>query len=120
LSSIGLYPCVPGWTDGSIGLREQRLYAIFMPGRDDPSRNLIRSYPFITGLKEGGRREMRSSIADEDSIAVFGSRAWNSDFSDKPEIAVLYAITGGLMEVLGPAFWAALAVLFIEAELIAG
>ena len=60
---------------------------------------------------------MRSFLADEESSAVFGSRAWNSDFTDEPEIALLYAVTGSLMELLGPMFWAALIVLLLQAEL---
>jgi hypothetical protein len=60
---------------------------------------------------------MRSFPADGEASAAFGSLPWNSDFTDQPEIAVLYAITGCLMELLGPAFWAALVVLFVQAEL---
>jgi hypothetical protein len=63
---------------------------------------------------------MRSFLADAEASAVFGSRAWSSDFTDQPEIALLYAITGSLMELFGPIFWVALAVLFVQAELIAG
>jgi len=40
------------------------------------------------------------------------------DFSDQPVVAVLYQISGVLMEILGPMFWAALIALFIQAELI--
>jgi hypothetical protein len=39
------------------------------------------------------------------------------DLADRPAIAVLYAISGVLMETLGPVFWGALIVLFIQAEL---
>jgi len=39
------------------------------------------------------------------------------DFTDHPFIALLYDISGALMELLGPMFWAALIVLFIQAEL---
>jgi hypothetical protein len=63
---------------------------------------------------------MRSFLADGEPSAVFGSRIRNSDIIDRPEIAVLYAITGNLMEWLGPAFWAALVVLLVQAELAAG
>jgi hypothetical protein len=63
---------------------------------------------------------MRSFLADGDPSATFGLQAWNSDFTDRPEIALLYAITGGLMELLGPAFWAALIVLWVRAELLTG
>jgi hypothetical protein len=84
----------------------------------DPSRNLIRAYPFIVGWSELADTNMRSFLADGDPSAPFGSRSWNSDFPDQPEIAVLYAITGWLMELLGPIFWAALIVLFVQAELL--
>jgi hypothetical protein len=59
---------------------------------------------------------MRSFLADGEPSATFGSLAWNSDFTDQPGIALLYAITGCLMELIGPAFWAALIVLFVQAE----
>jgi hypothetical protein len=59
---------------------------------------------------------MRSFLADGEPSATFGSLSWNSDFTDQRLIAVLYAITGCLMELLGPAFWAALVVLFVQAE----
>jgi hypothetical protein len=63
---------------------------------------------------------MRTFLADGDPSAAFGARVSEFDFDDQPAIALLYAVTGRLMEWLGPVFWAALAVLFIEAELIAG
>ncbi|HEV2186570.1 MAG TPA: hypothetical protein VGR70_05155 [Stellaceae bacterium] len=63
---------------------------------------------------------MRSFLADGDPSAVFGFRNWNIDVTDDPVIALLYAVTGRLMELLGPIFWAALAVLSIRAELIGG
>jgi hypothetical protein len=60
---------------------------------------------------------MRSLLADGEPSAVFGSRAWNSDFTDEPGIALLYVVTGSLMELLGPIFWVALVALLIQAEL---
>jgi len=60
---------------------------------------------------------MQSFLADGEPSAVFGSQAWNSDFADQPVIALLYAITGCLMELLGPIFWAVLIVLLFQAEL---
>ena len=39
------------------------------------------------------------------------------NLADDPVIALLYDISGVLMELLGPMFWAALIVLFIQAEL---
>ena len=39
------------------------------------------------------------------------------DVIDCPGIATLYAISGALLDLLGPMFWAALIVLFIQAEL---
>jgi hypothetical protein len=63
---------------------------------------------------------MRTLLADGDPSAAFGARVSEFDFNDQPGITLLYAITGRLMEWLGPIFWAALVVLFIEAELIGG
>ena len=67
-----------------------------------------------------GTFEMRSFLADGEPSAIFQSRTWNSDFTDQPGIALLYAITGNLMELLGPIFWGALVMLFVRAELING
>jgi len=39
------------------------------------------------------------------------------DFTGRPVIAALYAISGLLMRILGPAYWAAIVVLFVYAEL---
>jgi len=63
---------------------------------------------------------MRSFFADEEPSAVFGSGTRNNDFTDQPGIALLYAVTGSLMELVGPMLWAALVVLLVQAELSAG
>jgi hypothetical protein len=63
---------------------------------------------------------MRTFLADGDPSAAFGARVSEFDFNDQPGITLLYAITGSLMELMGPIFWAALAVLFVQAELIRG
>ena len=60
---------------------------------------------------------MWSFPADGEPSAVLGSRGWNGDPTDKPGFTLLYAVTGGLMELLGPMFWAALVVLLLQAEL---
>ena len=39
------------------------------------------------------------------------------DFSDRPTLALLYALSGWLMNFLGPMFWAALIVAFLYAEM---
>ena len=38
-------------------------------------------------------------------------------FTDRPFTAALYRISGLLMRILGPTYWAAIVVLFIYAEL---
>jgi hypothetical protein len=60
---------------------------------------------------------MRSFSADGEPSALYASRVFENGLADQPLIAVLYAVTGCLMELLGPAFWAALVVLFVQAEL---
>jgi hypothetical protein len=60
---------------------------------------------------------MRSYPINSESFPFPTSRVREVDFSDQPAIAVLYGVTGVLMEVFGPMFWAALIVLFIQAEL---
>jgi hypothetical protein len=60
---------------------------------------------------------MLSYRIDPDSFPFPTSRAREVDFSDRPVIALLYTISGVLLESLGPMFWAALIVLFTQAEL---
>jgi len=57
------------------------------------------------------KRHMVSSPFDTDRqpIAI--------DFSDRPTLALLYALSGWLMNFLGPMFWAALIVAFLYAEM---
>jgi hypothetical protein len=38
------------------------------------------------------------------------------DLSDRPVVAIAYLLAGGLMEILGPVFWAVLIVSFLFAE----
>jgi hypothetical protein len=42
------------------------------------------------------------------------------DLTDQPAVALLHAVAGAAVELLGPMFWAALIVLFIRVELRAG
>ena len=63
---------------------------------------------------------MQSFFAGGEPSAVFGSRIRNNDFIDQSGIALLYAVTGSLMELVGPMFWVALAVLLVQAELTPG
>jgi hypothetical protein len=60
---------------------------------------------------------MRSFSADGEPSVLYASRVFENGLADQPLIAVLYAVTGCLMELLGPAFWAALVILFVQAEL---
>jgi hypothetical protein len=39
------------------------------------------------------------------------------DFSDRPTLALAYALSGWLMDLLGPMFWAVLIVGFLYAEI---
>ena len=39
------------------------------------------------------------------------------DLTDRPALAVAYLLAGGLMEVLGPLFWAILGAGFLFAEI---
>jgi len=60
---------------------------------------------------------MRPYPIDPESFPFPTSRPREVDFCDQPAVAVLYQISGVLMEILSPMFWAALIVLFIQAEL---
>ena len=63
---------------------------------------------------------MRSFLADGEWSDAFGPPVGARDCIEQPGIATLYAISGGLMELLGPVFWAALIVFLLQAELSAG
>lgn len=60
---------------------------------------------------------MLSHPIEPESFPFLTNRLRQVDCSDQPAIALLYAISGVLMEILGPVFWAALVVLSIQAEL---
>lgn len=60
---------------------------------------------------------MHSHPIDPELFPFPTSRVREVDFSDQPVIALLYAVSGVVMEILGPMFWAALIVLFSQAEL---
>jgi len=62
---------------------------------------------------------MHLLLADADPSGVLDARVRIREVANRPVIAVLYALSGGLMELFGPIFWATLIVLFIEAELFA-
>ena len=49
-------------------------------------------------------------------MASPAERLGELDFASQPLIAVLYMISVALVEFFGPMFWAALIVLFIQAE----
>jgi hypothetical protein len=61
---------------------------------------------------------MLSYRSSPESLPFSTSRIRQVDFSDRPAIALLYAASGGLMEILGPVFWAALIVLFLRPEIL--
>jgi len=58
---------------------------------------------------------MRPFLASGHST-VFLGRTGENDTSEFPGFALLHAIAGGLMDLLGPMFWAALIVLWLQAE----
>jgi hypothetical protein len=53
-------------------------------------------------------------------LPLSAQRAREVDLTAHPAIALLYAVVGAAVELLGPMFWAALIVLFVQAELRAG
>jgi len=63
---------------------------------------------------------MHSYPIDAESFPFPISRVRKVGFADQPVIAYTYEISGVLMEVVGLLFWAALIVLFMQAELITG
>jgi hypothetical protein len=59
---------------------------------------------------------MHARYPEREPIASPAERLGGLDFGDQPLIAVLYTISAALVEFFGPIFWAALIVLFIQAE----
>ena len=53
-----------------------------------------------------------------DAVASVTTRARtiDADLSERPVTAALHAVAGALYEIGGPMFWAALIVLFLQAE----
>jgi hypothetical protein len=54
---------------------------------------------------------------DRELAALFFEKRNPVDLTGRPVIAFLYAIGGGLMDLFGPMFWAALIVGFLYAEI---
>jgi hypothetical protein len=61
---------------------------------------------------------MHARYPERERIAFPAERLGGLDFADQPLLAVLYMISAALVEFFGPMFWAALIVLFIQAELL--
>ena len=55
---------------------------------------------------------------EPEELTHTAEQARNIDLTDRPAMAVLYQICAGLMMLVGPMLWAALIVLFVEAEFI--
>jgi hypothetical protein len=68
-------------------------------------------------MKRADEREMDTVHPDWERLSLPARPAHCPNFVDQPAIAAIYAISGVLMETLGPMFWAALIVLFIQAQL---
>ena len=59
---------------------------------------------------------MYAQYPEREPTASPAKRLGGLDFVDQPLIAVLYIISAALVEFFGPMFWAALIMLFIQAE----
>jgi hypothetical protein len=53
---------------------------------------------------------------DWERLSIQALSAADLAFLDRPAIATLYAISGVLLDLLGPMLWAALIVLLLQAE----
>lgn len=60
---------------------------------------------------------MHSYLTDPEPLSLSAQRALETDLAAQPVIALLYQFSGAIMELLGPMFWAALILFFIEIEL---
>jgi len=63
------------------------------------------------------RRTTRSFFIEERLLQLSPARPIVIDFTGGPALAAVYRICGVVISVLGPLFWAAIAVLFLYAEL---
>jgi hypothetical protein len=61
---------------------------------------------------------MHARYPERERVAFPAEQRGELDFADQPLIAVPYTISAALVEFFGPMFWAALIVLFIQAELL--
>jgi hypothetical protein len=59
---------------------------------------------------------MHARYPKREPMAFPAEQPGELDFADQPLFAVLYTISAALFEFFGPMFWAALIVLFIQAE----
>jgi hypothetical protein len=59
---------------------------------------------------------MHAQYPEREPMAAPAEQPGELDVADQPLLAVLYAISAALVEFFGPMFWAALIVLFIQAE----
>jgi hypothetical protein len=59
---------------------------------------------------------MHAPYPERERVAFPARRLGEMDFAGQPLLAVLYMISAALVELVGRMFWAALTVLFIQAE----
>jgi|HubBroStandDraft_6_1064221.scaffolds.fasta_scaffold3116530_1 hypothetical protein len=62
---------------------------------------------------------MRTFIAGGEPSAAYAPPVDTGDLAKQPIVELLYAVTGEMMELLGPMFWAALIILYVQAEFLA-
>jgi hypothetical protein len=61
--------------------------------------------------------ETHTLLTEPEFRAFSGRSPIEIDFTGRPVIADLYFVSGLMMKVLGPVYWAALVLMFIYAEL---
>jgi hypothetical protein len=60
---------------------------------------------------------MRTLFSNGEDLAAQAGRPVKVDLHGRPMLAMLYALSGIAIDLFGPMFWAALIVLFVQAEL---
>jgi hypothetical protein len=79
--------------------------------------NLYPLVPLYQAALVGGRvRAMDTVHPDWERLSIQALSPADLAFLDRPAIATLYAISGVLLDLLGPMLWAALIVLLLQAE----
>lgn len=67
-------------------------------------------------MKQAKQTDPNMLLSEREPAALGGQYRVFTDFPERGVLAGVYAVSGAVVDILGPMFWAALFVLFVEAE----